>query len=141
MSRWFQSSIEMNKRSFPTDMRIQANMEFMCCNFADRVRDCVGIPVLVTSGYRTPDYNKEIGGSKTSMHVHALAHDLTWAGISEKWVKKVARHLRDAVIECDFQFIWYADNRFIHVGLTKIGKQTEFLIKLDNGYSRFDIDI
>ena len=41
-----------------------------------QIRSAFGKPVRVNSGYRSPSYNKKIGGVKNSQHVQALAADL-----------------------------------------------------------------
>lgn len=33
------------------------------------VRKTIGRPIMITSGYREPEHNKEVGGAKRSMHV------------------------------------------------------------------------
>lgn len=40
------------------------------------IRTEFGKPIRVTSGYRSPEYNKEIGGVKNSQHTKAVAADL-----------------------------------------------------------------
>ena len=40
------------------------------------IRDEFGKPIRVTSAYRSPEHNKEVGGVKNSQHVQALAADL-----------------------------------------------------------------
>lgn len=34
------------------------------------VREFFGVPVYITSSYRTPEYNKEVGGAKASHHLY-----------------------------------------------------------------------
>ena len=41
-----------------------------------QIREAFGKPVRVNSGYRSPSYNKKVGGVKNSQHVQALAADL-----------------------------------------------------------------
>jgi len=41
----------------------------------NRVRSTLGAPVLITSGYRSPEVNAAIGGSPTSQHMQGLAAD------------------------------------------------------------------
>jgi putative chitinase len=41
----------------------------------DQVRETLGKPVRITSGYRSPAVNAAIGGSKTSDHMAGLACD------------------------------------------------------------------
>lgn len=43
---------------------------------ADVVRDVLGIPLLVVSGYRSPDYNATVRGSLRSEHMFFKALDL-----------------------------------------------------------------
>ena len=45
------------------------------------IRDEYGKPIRVNSGYRSPEYNKEIGGATKSQHMYARAADLApWSG-------------------------------------------------------------
>lgn len=40
------------------------------------LRDEINIPIAILSGYRPPDYNKEVGGKKASKHMLAQAADI-----------------------------------------------------------------
>lgn len=40
------------------------------------LRDELGVPIYINSGYRTPEYNKKIGGSTKSQHLLAKAADI-----------------------------------------------------------------
>lgn len=46
------------------------------------IRDAVGVPMRVTSGYRTSSYNASVGGSPTSAHLTGRAVDFVPVGIS-----------------------------------------------------------
>ena len=41
----------------------------------ERVRECLGAPILITSGYRSPAVNKAVGGSSSSQHQSGQAVD------------------------------------------------------------------
>lgn len=45
-----------------------------CHEVLEPIRDHFGKPVRVTSGYRSPERNAAIGGSKTSQHVATPSH-------------------------------------------------------------------
>lgn len=50
------------------------------------IRNYFGKPVTITSGYRTPTYNKKVGGVSNSQHVKGKACDIKVSGISPKIV-------------------------------------------------------
>jgi uncharacterized protein YcbK (DUF882 family) len=44
------------------------------------IRDYVGHPIKVNSGYRSPAYNKAVGGAQNSQHLLGKAADICIAG-------------------------------------------------------------
>jgi zinc D-Ala-D-Ala carboxypeptidase len=40
-----------------------------------RIRDLLGVPVIISSGYRSPTLNAAVGGSRNSQHVRGEAVD------------------------------------------------------------------
>lgn len=48
----------------------------------EKVRDCAGGPLFVTSGYRCPALNALVGGSPGSDHMLGLAADIHVAGLT-----------------------------------------------------------
>ena len=44
------------------------------------LRDFLGVPITVNSAYRSPSYNKKIGGVSNSQHVVGKAADITAKG-------------------------------------------------------------
>ncbi len=55
-----------------------------------KLRDLIGKPIIITSGYRTPEYNKKVGGVKNSYHLHGKAVDIKVNGISPRELSKYA---------------------------------------------------
>ena len=53
------------------------NIVFLIENLLDPVREKLGQPIKVTSGYRPDKLNKAVGGSPTSNHRFGLAADVT----------------------------------------------------------------
>lgn len=47
------------------------------CHGLEMIRALVGLPILVSSGYRSPVVNKLVGGSDTSQHMTGSAADIT----------------------------------------------------------------
>jgi hypothetical protein len=60
-------------------LQIIENLEALVENILQPVRDKFG-PVVVTSGYRSPEVNKAIGGSATSDHCKGQAADFEVLG-------------------------------------------------------------
>ena len=50
----------------------------------DPIREHWGLPIRVTSGYRSPELNEEVGGVEDSWHMDGCAADITALGISEE---------------------------------------------------------
>ncbi len=50
----------------PTETHLQ-NMQYLVDNLIQPLRDAVG-PIRVSSGYRNPELNRAIGGSRSSQH-------------------------------------------------------------------------
>jgi hypothetical protein len=52
------------------------NLTALCKNVLQPIRDNFGIPFTPNSGYRSPELNTKIGGSKTSQHCKGQAVDI-----------------------------------------------------------------
>ena len=53
------------------------------------IRDYIGKPIRVISGYRSPRYNRRIGGARKSQHMTAKAADLRVSGMSPRELREV----------------------------------------------------
>lgn len=60
----------------------QMGKMYMLAGFAERVREIIGKPMIITSGYRCPELNKAIGGALTSQHTLCEAIDIVVKGMS-----------------------------------------------------------
>ena len=92
--------------SVPESMKLSKNFaisEFACndgskeitvdCELVQllqKMRDTLGKPITVTSGYRTVTYNKKCGGIATSHHLTGKAADLKVSGVTPLEVAKAA---------------------------------------------------
>ena len=52
-------------------------------------------PIQIISGYRTPEYNKSIGGASKSQHMFGKAADIKINGVTSKEIKTVILKLID----------------------------------------------
>ena len=59
----------------------QMGKMYMLAGFAERVREIIGKPVIITSGFRCKELNKAIGGAITSQHTLCEAIDIVVKGM------------------------------------------------------------
>lgn len=52
-------------------------LQSLITNILDPVRRSLGMPIFITSGYRSPKLNQAVGGSATSQHQLGQAADIT----------------------------------------------------------------
>lgn len=74
----------------------------------DNARDIARIPFRITSGYRTKERNKQVGGVEDSAHTKGLAADIFYHNEKEKYL------IFSALVQAGFRRIGVASN-FIHV--------------------------
>lgn len=77
----------------------------------EEVRDLLGQPVLITSGYRSPEVNKVVGGAKNSAHLTGHAADFICPAFGSP--KQVAQAIAASDIKFD-QLIW-EDETWVHI--------------------------
>ena len=68
------------------------------------LRDHFGVPVYVSSGYRSPDLNRAIGGSKRSQHMEGRALDLDADVFGDISNAEIFHYIREC-LEFD-QVVW-----------------------------------
>ena len=80
----------------------------------DAIRERIGKPIEVLSGYRCPEHNAEVRGVPNSQHVEGTAADIT----SHKWPRNVGpTALDDIIIKISFILMYEAMQ---HVGMILI---------------------
>lgn len=58
------------------------------CTILDILRNKIGKPIIITSGYRTPWWNAKCNGAKYSYHMRGMAADIKVDGMSAKELAK-----------------------------------------------------
>ena len=76
-----------------------------------KLRDATGVPMIVTSGYRSPAHNRAVGGVKNSRHLRGEAFDIVMANHDPAEFEALAR-------EVGFTgFGFYPDKGFMHIDI------------------------
>lgn len=109
----------------------QLGKMYMLAGFAERVREIVGRPMTITSGYRCPDLNKAVGGAISSQHKLGEAIDFVCKGLTtEEIACKIATSdlkFQQLIIEHSGSKVW------VHVS---IGSKREVLRYKNGKYIR-----
>ena len=89
-----------------------ANLTQLVENVLDPLREHIESPIIVTSGYRCPELNRRIGGSKNSQHTKGQASDIKAVGWTASDLFELLRQNPDAfpTDQCILEF-----GRWVHV--------------------------
>ena len=109
----------------------------------DPIREKLGQPVTVSSGYRPLALNNAVGGSKTSAHLKGLAADIH-TGNNTSDNLKIVNVIFNLDLDFDQIIIEYPTfnakgeiiaAKWIHVGLSSINNRKQLLYYHNNKYS------
>ena len=110
-----------NVRQFDNtpSMQVIENLQVLVDNVLQPIRNKFG-QVTVTSGYRSPEVNKAIGGSATSDHCFGFAADFEVAGVDNKELARwVADNLKFKQLILEFYTKGVPDSGWVHVSYDK----------------------
>lgn len=85
-------------------------MSRLFVNKLTRIRELCNFPFFISSGFRTPEYNRKIGASPTSSHLLGIACDIRVNNSFERY--KVVEN----ALKCGVSRIGLA-NTFIHLDI------------------------
>jgi zinc D-Ala-D-Ala carboxypeptidase len=89
-----------------------------------RVRDALGVPVQITSGYRSPTVNAAVGGARSSQHVLGLAADFVAPQFGLPWA--ICKYLRDRPLEIGFDQLIF-EGSWVHISFVERGARAEVM--------------
>lgn len=117
----------------PDDVAI-ASLTILCERVLEPVRNHFGKPVKVNSGYRAPDVNAAVGGSKTSDHCRGQAADIEINGVANADLAQwIADNLSFTQVILEFYTQGIPDSGWVHVSYapTDLKKQQLTAVKKD----------
>jgi hypothetical protein len=101
------------------------NMQRLISNLIQPMRDSIG-PIRISSGYRSKELNRAIGGSNKSQHCKAEALDLQFWSEGKMNNKAIYEWVLDSGLEFD-QMINEFDFAWIHISLKAKGNRKQVL--------------
>lgn len=107
-------------QNIPNDEQIR-NLKLLCTEIFDKVREHFGKPIAITSGFRSVELNKRIGGSKSSQHLEGKALDIDGDLLGGVCNKDIFLYIKN---NCTFdQLIWEFGSEnapdWVHVSYNK----------------------
>lgn len=95
---------------------IISSLQSLAFNVLQPLRDHYGKAIKINSGYRSPEVNASVGGSKTSDHCKGMAADIEIAGVANA---ELANHIKDTLqftqVILEFYTPGIADSGWVHV--------------------------
>lgn len=90
------------------------NLTRLCADVLEPVRELIGVPIHINSGFRCLDLNNFINGSKTSQHCHGEAADTIYLGFA---LKEAFNTIAFGDNTIPFSQIIFEFGRWIHLGV------------------------
>ena len=81
MSKYFRGEGEMWASWDPPNQEQLTNLGTLCVHVLDPIREKVGLPIHVSSGFRGSGHNATVGGVKGSQHMLGKAADIYCDGV------------------------------------------------------------
>ena len=112
--------INNSPRTKEEEKRVIENLKALCMEVLQPLRDFLGKPVVISSGYRCAELNKAVGGVRNSQHMKGEAADIHVENTEH--LLKIMHFIMD---ETDFdQVIWErnrAGTQWVHVSYKREG--------------------
>ena len=108
----------------------RARLVALCSHALEPIRALLGVPLRVTSGYRSPQVNAAIGGARGSQHMLGEAADIVpvgYPGGVEAAMAEIVRAVEVRQIEVD-QCIVYPAGGFLHISY-RLGRNRRELLR------------
>ena len=110
-----ETALRLDMDNTPGEQEI-ANLKTLCEKVLQPIRDHYGKGVKVNSGFRHPEVNAKVGGSKTSDHCRGMAADIEIPGVANA---DLASYIRDNLqftqLILEFYTPGVPDSGWVHV--------------------------
>jgi hypothetical protein len=106
-----------------------ANLYLLAVNVLERLRNAVGAPLHISSGYRSPELNRAVGGAQNSQHMMGQAADVYVVGCSPEKLLLIALK---AGIDFDQAVI---EPRWLHISYNQFDNRGQMLKKTEDGFA------
>jgi zinc D-Ala-D-Ala carboxypeptidase len=129
-----ETALRYDMDNTPGDAEI-ANLQALCENILQPVRTAYGRGIKVNSGFRHPEVNAKVGGSRTSDHCRGMAADIEIPGIPNyDLAKYISENFQFTQIILEFYTPGIPDSGWVHVSYDANNLKRQVLTALkENG--------
>lgn len=117
--------------NMPTPEHLE-NFKKLAENIFEPIRKHFGVPIMISSGYRSKALNTAIGGSLTSQHCSGEAIDIDMDGTSNGVTNRMIFDYAKANLNFD-QLIWEFGTKenpdWVHISFESTGKQRKQILR------------
>lgn len=109
---------EKNKIDNRPSVQVIANLKSLCENVLQPLRNALGCPIVITSGFRCAVLNKKVGGQSNSQHLMGQAADLV---VPQKNLKDVFNYIKSHLNYDQLLYEYNKTDKWIHVSFRNDG--------------------
>jgi hypothetical protein len=127
--------------NMPTEQHI-ANFKLLAENIFEPIREHFGVPIHISSGYRSKELNTAIKGSLTSLHCEGLAIDIDMDGSANGVTNRMVFDYIKDNLNFDQLIAEYpvsGNPAWVHVSYKSTSKQRKQVLKAikQNGQTKY----
>ena len=122
-----ETAVRRDMDNTPGEVEIE-NLRVLCEQILQPIREAYGRGVKVNSGYRSPDVNAAVGGSRTSDHCRGLAADIEIPGVPNgDLAQYVADYFEFTQLILEFYTPGVPDSGWVHVSYDPLNLKKQIL--------------
>jgi len=114
---------------------VKENLSVLCKKILDPVRDLIGKPIQINSGFRCRLLNTIVGGSVNSQHVYGQAADIECRGVSADTLYQMIK-----TSNIPFHELIQEYNSWVHISFSRDPKRKCFYATKINGKTVYTRD-
>ena len=114
----YSATAEKNKIDNRPSVQVIANLKALCENVLQPLRNTLGCPIVITSGFRCDVLNKKVGGQPNSQHLMGQAADLV---VPQKNLKDVFNYIKSHLNYDQLLYEYSKSDKWIHVSFRNDG--------------------
>lgn len=120
-------------KNLPTQEEIR-NLGTLAQNVLQPLRDMLGKPITITSGFRNKLLNQKVGGASNSQHLYGQAADIIVFGME---VEDLYNYIKNSNLIYDQLILEQTKNtKWVHISYNKKFNRRQNLIYKNNKYTK-----